>query len=479
MDSLLFDFPTLFCFFLFMLAALKLWKKKNLNQINSTSNIAPGPWKLPIIGNIHHLATSTPHRKLRDLSKIHGPLMHLQLGEIFTIHSLSTLWKLLETAKKICTLELFTSKCVDSFQLIREEEFTSLIKRIIAATNNNNGSPVNLTQEVFSTIYTVTSRAAFGMKFKDQERFISLAKELAKVGTGFSLGDLFPSAKWLQLLSGLRPKIEKLHGQTDQILQNIINEHKEAKSSKSKEGQGEVEGLLDVLLRFEDGNGSNQDFSLTSNNIKAIILNIFGAGGGTTATTIDWAMAEMIKNPTIMKKAQVEVRENFNKKGSVDETCLNKLKYLKSVVKETLRLHPPVPLLLPRECRSECDINGYHIPEKSKVIVNAWAIGRDPNYWSEPERFYPERFFDSSIDYRGNNFEYIPFGAGRRMCPGSALGVINVELALAYLLYHFDWKLPSEMRSEELDMTEALGVTVRRKDDLQLVPIASYPLLEA
>ncbi|XLU76498.1 hypothetical protein S245_035551 [Arachis hypogaea] len=110
------------------------------------------------------------------------------------------------------------------------------------------------------------------MKFKDQERFISLAKELAKVGTGFSLGDLFPSAKWLQLLSGLRPKIEKLHGQTDQILQNIINEHKEAKSSKSKEGQGEVEGLLDVLLRFEDGNGSNQDFSLTSNNIKAIIL---------------------------------------------------------------------------------------------------------------------------------------------------------------------------------------------------------------
>ncbi|XP_057736953.1 cytochrome P450 71D9-like [Arachis stenosperma] len=516
MDSLLFDFPTLFCFFLFMLAALKLWKKKNLNKINSTSNIAPGPWKLPIIGNIHHLATSTPHRKLRDLSKIHGPLMHLQLGEIFTIvvssaeyakevmktHDIifasrpqilaakiisydctsialapyGNYWRQL---KKICTLELFTLKRVDSFQLIREEEFTSLIKRIIAATNNNNGSPVNLTQEVFSTIYTVTSRAAFGMKFKDQERFILLAKELAKVGTGFSLGDLFPSAKWLQLLSGLRPKIEKLHGQTDQILQNIINEYKEAKSSKSKEGQGEVEGLLDVLLRFEDGNGSNQDFSLTSNNIKAIILNIFGAGGGTTATTIDWAMAEMIKDPTIMKKAQVEMRENFNKKGSVDETCLHKLKYLKSVVKETLRLHPPVPLLLPRECRSECDINGYHIPEKSKVIVNAWAIGRDPNYWSEPERFYPERFLDSSIDYRGNNFEYIPFGAGRRMCPGSALGVINVELALAYLLYHFDWKLPSEMRSEELDMTEALGVTVRRKDDLQLVPIAFYPLLEA
>ncbi|QHO28535.1 hypothetical protein HN873_023961 [Arachis hypogaea] len=206
------------------------------------------------------------------------------------------------------------------------------------------------------------------MKFKDKKRFISLAKELAKVGTSFSLGDLFPSAKWLQLVSGLRPKIEKLHGKTDQILQSFINGHKEAKSSKSKEGQGEVKGLIDVLLRFEDGNRSNQDFSLTSNNIKAIILNIFGAGGGTTSTTIDWAMAEIMKDPTIMKKAQVEVRENFSKKGNVDETCLYKLKYLKSVLKETLRLHPLVPLFLLRECRSECDINGYHIPEKSVEI---------------------------------------------------------------------------------------------------------------
>ena len=110
--------------------------------------------------------------------------------------------------------------------------------------------------------------------------------------------------------------------------------------------------------------------------------------------------------------------------------------------------------------------------------MNAWAIGRDPNYWSEPERFYPERFIDSSIDYKGSNFEYIPFGAGRRICPGSTLGLINVELALAYLLYHFDWELPNGMKSEDLNMTEQFGVTVRRKDDLHLIPIASRPLHE-
>jgi len=187
-------------------------------------------------------------------------------------------------------------------------------------------------------------------------------------------------------------------------------------------------------------------------------------------------MAEIIKDPRVMKKAQVEVREIFNMKGRVDEICINELKYLKSVVKETLRLHPPAPLLIPRECGQTCEINGYHIPVKSKVFVNAWAIGRDPKYWTEPERFYPERFIDSSIDYKGNNFEFTPFGSGRRICPGITLGSVNVELALAFLLYHFHWKLPNGMKSEELDMTEKFGASVRRKEDLYLIPVICHPL---
>ncbi|RDX95048.1 Cytochrome P450 71D11, partial [Mucuna pruriens] len=299
----------------------------------------------------------------------------------------------------------------------------------------------------------------------------------ATVAAGFNIGDLFPSAKWLQLVTGLRPKLERLHRQIDRILEDIINEHKEA-NSKAKEGHSEAEeDLVDVLLKFQDGNDRSQDICLTINNIKAIIMDVFAAGGETSSTTINWVMAEMIKNPRVMKKAQVEVREVFNMKGRVDEICINELKYLKSVVKETLRLHPPVPLLLPRECGQTCEINGYHIPVKSKVIVNAWSIGRDPNYWTGPERFYPERFIDSSIDYKGSNFEYIPFGAGRRICPGSTFGLLNVELALAFLLYHFDWKLPNEMENKELDMTEEFGVTVRRKDDLYLIPVTFRPFL--
>ncbi|WJX37482.1 hypothetical protein P8452_25242 [Trifolium repens] len=504
MALLVFYFAYFFSFVLITLVVIKIRKKSTY----STYNIPRGPRKLPIIGNIHNLLSSQPHRKLRDLAKIYGHVMHLQLGEVSTIvisspecarevmktHDIhfATRPQILATEimsynstniafapygnywrqlRKICTLELLSLKRVNSYQPIREEVFSNLIKWIAS----QNGTPINLTEAVLSTIYTIVSRAAIGNKCKDQEKFISVLKQTLKIAAGFDLGDLYPSAKWLQRVTGLRLKLERFQRQTDQILENIINEHKEEKYTKGKADQGGVEeDLLDVLLKYEDG--SNLDFSLTKNNIKAIILDIFGAGGETSASTIDWAMVEMIRDPRTMKKAQAEVRELFKTKGRVDENYINELHYLKSVVKETLRLHPPLPLLLPRECGQACEINGYHIPIKTKVIVNAWAIARDPNYWDEPERFYPERFIDNTFDYKGSNFEYTPFGAGRRICPGSTFGLRNIDLALAMLLYHFDWKLPNGIRSEELDMTEEFGVAVRRKDNLLLFPSVYHPL---
>lgn len=186
-------------------------------------------------------------------------------------------------------------------------------------------------------------------------------------------------------------------------------------------------------------------------------------------------MCEMMKNPRVMKKAQAEVRQVFDAKGKVDETGIAEMKFLNLVIKETLRLHPPLPMLLPRVCGEKCEINGFDIPVKARVIVNAWAIGRDPEYWSDPESFIPERFLDRSVDYKGTNFEYIPFSAGRRICPGISFGLANMELPLAALLYHFDWKLPNELKHEDLDMTDAYGVTVKRKDDLHLIPIPYHP----
>jgi len=207
-----------------------------------------------------------------------------------------------------------------------------------------------------------------------------------------------------------------------------------------------------------------------------VLQDLFVAGTDTSSTTVVWAMSEMVKHPRVMKKAQEEVRQVFGDKGTVDEAGLHELNYLKLAIKETFRLHPPVPLLLPRESREDCKINGYDIPIKSKVIVNVSAIGRDPTYWNEPERFYPERFLDNSIDYKGTDFELLPFGAGRKMCPGILFGTVNVELPLAQLLFHFDWNLPKGPKPEDLDMSEVFGAVVTRKNDLCLIPIPHHPL---
>ncbi|XP_059302458.1 premnaspirodiene oxygenase-like [Lycium ferocissimum] len=167
------------------------------------------------------------------------------------------------------------------------------------------------------------------------------------------------------------------------------------------------------------------------------------AGFESSSTVVIWALAEMIKNPYVMAKAQKEVRQVFKGKQIYGEEDLKKLTYLKLVIKESLRLHPPAPLIAPRECREETNIKGYTIPLKTRVLVNAWAVARDPESWDDPESFIPERFENSSIDFTGNHFEFIPFGAGRRMCPGMLFGLANVTYSLAQLLYHFDWEPPN------------------------------------
>ncbi|KAL5548606.1 hypothetical protein UlMin_003837 [Ulmus minor] len=456
---------------------------------------------------MHQLVGSLPHHALRDMSKKYGPFMYLKIGQVPTLvvsspefakevmnthdvifasrpHIISSqimsynstsiafapygeYWRQL---RKICLQELLSISRVQSFRPIREEELFNLVKSIASKA----GTHVNFTEKIYWSTYSITSRAAFGKKSKDQEEFIAIVVEAVKISGGFDVADLFPSVNFLPMISRTKSKLEKLHQRADLIMENIIKEHKENKEATTIGDLGETEeDLVDVLLKFH--NRGQVGFSLTTDNIKAVIFDIFAAGSETSATAVNWAMSEMIKEPEVMKKAQDEVRQVFSRKGSVDETGISEMKYLKAVVKETLRLHPSAPLLLPRECGEECNINGYEIPFKTKVIVNAWAIGRDPKYWDEPENFKPERFLESSIDYKGKNFEYIPFGAGRRICPGISFGLINVELPLAMLLYHFDWKLPVGTKPEKLDMTESFGITVRRKDDLILIPIAYHP----
>lgn len=316
----------------------------------------------------------------------------------------------------------------------------------------------------------ITAKAAFGRKCKDQEVFISVVREALTLAGGFSISEVFPSIKCIGWISGFGPKIEKNFKKTDEIIGRIIKDWREDRVAMT--GKGKANSLLDVLFNLQE-NG-DLEFPLEDQRIKAIILDIFVAGSDTSSTVLEWAMLEMLRDPRVMEKAQAEVRQVYGGKGKVDETCLHELKYIKLIIKETLRLHPPSPLLLPREAKEDCVINGYYIPAKTKVIINAWAIARDPNHWTDPEKFYPERFLDSPVDFKGTNFEFIPFGAGRRMCPGITFAMADIEFPLAALLFHFDWRLPDGINHENLDMTEHFGVTVGRKGDLYLIPVDHY-----
>ncbi|PPD92037.1 hypothetical protein GOBAR_DD11024 [Gossypium barbadense] len=292
--------------------------------------------------------------------------------------------------RKICAVHLFSR--VQQYRPIREDEVAHLIEKISKLSVDS--KPVNLSEAITFT--------------------------------------------------GLHSRLEKTFKEHDTFYQQLIDEHLDPNRLKPQQ-----EDILDVLLQtWKDHDFS---FDLTIDQIKAVLMNVFIAGTDTTAATIIWVMNFLMKNPKCLKKTQAEVRNLIGKRGFVNEDDTRDLTYLEAVVKETFRLQPIAPLLVPRETLRKCNIGGYDIPAKTFVYVNTWAIGKDPETWENPEEFYPERFIGSPTDYKGQHFELIPFGAGRRACPGMHMGVAVVELALANLLYKFDWEMPIAMTKEDID----------------------------
>lgn len=196
---------------------------------------------------------------------------------------------------------------------------------------------------------------------------------------------------------------------------------------------------------------------------------MFAGGTETTSSTVDWAMVELMRNPRVMAKAQAEVRQVMKNSSIIyEEEDIKKLNYLKLVIMETHRLHPPFPMI-PRSSREPRQINGYALPDKQKVLVNIWAIHRDPKYWTNPETFQPEQFQDLSLDLTGSDFRYLPFGSGKRVCPGITFGSASVVLPLAHLLCNFNWELPHGMDAQAMNMIENSGIASSRKQNLFVV----------
>ncbi|PIA25985.1 hypothetical protein AQUCO_10200038v1 [Aquilegia coerulea] len=281
----------------------------------------------------------------------------------------------------------------------------------------------------------------------------------------FSVGDMFPYLGWIDELTGLKRRMRKTSSEMHRFLDEVVEEHL---TSKKEGSQSDKKDLVDVLLEFEKDPTLGVEF--TRENLRAVILDIFVAGTDTTYSTLEWAMAELANHPVAMKKVQEEVQKVIGNTTKVNESDTSKMDYFNCVIKETLRMHPAVVLSLPRVSTSSSVIEGYQIPDKTRVIVNLWAICRDPEVWDKPNEFIPERFMNNPIDFRGKDFEFIPFGAGRRGCPGLTFGLVSVEAILANLLYWFDWELNGG--ATKIDMTEAFGLAVYLEQPLRLVPKA-------
>ncbi|XP_026438823.1 cytochrome P450 71B35-like [Papaver somniferum] len=443
----------------------------------------PGPPKLPIIGNLHQLG-KPPRHILHKLSQKYGPVMLLQLGSVPTvvITSAEAAEQVLKTydldfctrppfagpkrltynyldiafgpyceylieMRKLCFLHLLSMKRVQSFAVIREEELSLMIDSI-----SNFTDPIDLFKMLISLTDEILSRIAFGKTFQSRDelsdgRLQEILYETMPdpVLNGFSASDFFPSVGWIfNRITGVYGRIEKSFHDFDEFFQQIIDLHLSLERNKS-----EHKDLIDVLLKIKDGSSTVR---LTNDHIKAVLLDAFLAGVDTSAVTMNWAMVELARNPDAMKKVQGEIRNYVGTaKGKVEESELGQFLYLKMVVKETLRLHPPGPLLLPRECTKHHVISGYDVYPNTRILINAWAIGRNPEYWDKPDQFIPERFEDFSIDFTGGQYSdptdkilisYLSLGGGRRSCPGMNMAPISMELILANLLYCFNWELP-------------------------------------
>ncbi|KAE8683956.1 Flavonoid 3',5'-hydroxylase [Hibiscus syriacus] len=451
-----------------------------------------------------------PHQGLAAMAKVYGPLMHLRLGfvdvvvaasasvaaQFLKVHDSNFLnrppnagakyvaynyqdlvfapygprWRLL---RKISSVHLFSGKALDDFRHVRQEEIRVLVRALASAKTK-----VNLGQLLNVCTVNALGRVMMGKRvFGDgsgaadpkADEFKSMVVELMKLAGVFNIGDFIPALEWLDL-QGVQGKMKKLHKRFDRFLSGILEEHKiKAGEDDRKEKHSD---LLSTLISLESAD--TEGGKLTDIEIKALLLNMFTAGTDTSSSTVEWAMAELIRHPKIMARARQELDSVVGRGRLVSDLHLSSLTYFQAIIKETFRLHPSTPLSLPRMASDSCEINGYHIPKGATLLVNVWAIARDPNEWNDPLEFRPERFLSGgekpNADVRGNDFEVIPFGAGRRICAGMSLGLRMVQLMTATLVHAFDWELTDGLKPEKLNMEEAYGLTLQRSAPLMVHP---------
>nr|QBF29342.1 flavonoid 3 hydroxylase [Crocus sativus]QBF29343.1 flavonoid 3' hydroxylase [Crocus sativus] len=483
---------------------------------SSRPPLPPGPKGVPVLGSLLQLGAK-PHETLRALSRTYGPLMRLRLGCVdvvvasppsvaasflkndsnfgsrppnsgaehmaYNYHDLvfapsGPRWRLL---RKLSAVHLLGPKALDELRWVREEELGVLVRMLRARAEGAGGGAANVGKEMHVCSTNALARAMMGRRvfekvaageegeeeeMRKAEEFKEMVVEVMTLAGVFNIGDFVPWLKWFDV-QGVVRKMKRVHRRYDVFLDKFLEECR----TSAKPGAVDLLSVLSGQKGKSDGSGGH----ITDTAIKALVLNLLTAGTDTSSSTIEWALTELIRHPDILEKAQQEMDSVVGRERLVTESDIPKLPYLQAIVKENFRMHPATPLSLPRMSMEECDIGEYRIPKNATLFVNIWAMGRDPTIWPDPMEFRPSRFLPGGqgehVEVRGTHFELMPFGAGRRICAGTSMGIRVVHSTVATLIHAFDWKLPEGQSADGIDMGEAFGISLQKA-----IPLMAHPI---
>ncbi|KAL3697650.1 hypothetical protein R1sor_011726 [Riccia sorocarpa] len=466
--------------------------------------LPPGPFAWPVIGNIPHMGTQ-PHISLLNLSKKYGPLMYMQLGSVPTIviqspemakevlRTQDHIWAsrpltivgevffydrqdllfapigpLFKLLRRTCVNSLFTPKRIQQFQAVRKEMITLFIQKLLQECKGGKPATVdNMLKETnFNNISKILyGKSYYGLKTKNVDgslnarEFHEIPELWAKVAGGVIVGDYLPFLRPLDI-GGCEALLKTLREEFNVFLTSVIEEHRQRVPAPG------TEDFVDVLLTLP---ADDQGHRLTEIQIKSFLQDLTLGGIDTTTTGIFWPLLQLMRHPEHRKKVQEELDVVVGRDRLVDESDLPRLPYLRATIKEAFRVPTAVPFLAPRESLEACKIAGYDIPKGTRLIVNAYAIHNSPEFWLEPEKFDPDRFLDPKNPVKHDEYKYIPFGGGRRMCPGMDSATLFVESFLARLLHCCDLSLPEGMIPQDVDSGASFGVTLAPTTSLRVI----------
>ncbi|GAB2267101.1 hypothetical protein Dimus_002086 [Dionaea muscipula] len=474
--------------------------------------LPPGPKPWPVVGNLYDVKP-VRFRCFYDWSKVYGPIISVWFGSTLNVivssselarevlkerdqqladrHRSRSAARFSRDGKdliwadygphyvkvrKVCTLELFSPKRLDALRPIREDEVTAMIHSIYmdyctSTPADGHGKSIMVKKYLGGVAFNNVTRLAFGKRFVNSQgvldeqgkEFKTIVANGLKLGASLAMAEHIPWLRWMFPLE--EEAFAKHNARRDSLTRAIMEEHTVARHKSGDTKQH----FVDALLTLKD------KYDLSEDTIIGLLWDMITAGTDTTAITVEWAMAELIRNPRVQQKAQEELDRVIGHERVMTEADFLNLPYLQAVTKEAFRLHPPTPLMLPHRANADVKIGGYDIPKSTNVHVNVWAVARDPEVWRDPLEFQPERFFSEDVDMKGHDFRLLPFGAGRRVCPGAQLGINLVTSMLGHLLHHFVWSPPDGVNPREIDMSENPGLVTYMRTPLQAVPLPRLP----